>query len=452
MNEAIPNSKVLLLECITGQDRFSRIAVGQQVLIMANSSLQPHIAIKELNQEQGYLAFHSEDNAIRFDASNCHLPVFFKGNPARLGLLHENDLLRIGNSLWQVHSSYNPQVAPLNLRKQFNNLIGLEELQDFRLATIFSEVFKKHTREEMEEQLITGTSRNTPSLSSIKVGWGRPWLFARLLAWSVVLAFILYIGFDMFNNINLVPGLIFVGSFAVPVSTLIFFLEMNIPRNVSIFTVLQFLFVGGVASLIVALLLFSKFDFFRTYLGASAAGIVEETAKLMVVILLIGKTIRYRWILNGLLIGAAVGTGFAAFESAGYALRVMLESGMDAGVNTIMLRGLLAPFTHIVWTANATAALWLIKKDKPFSWDMLQSPIFLRIMISVTILHMLWNAPFTLMQLPLILDLKFLILGVLAWIICFRLVQAGLKQLNEQVQQEVPANMTEIISSENLRE
>lgn len=439
MNETTPDSNILLLECIIGQDRFSRVAVGQQVSIMANSSLQPHIAVKELMEEQGYLAFNSDNGAIRFDASNCHLSVSFNGKPVRLGLLHENDVLRIGNSLWQVQSSTNTVTAPLNLRKQFNNLIGLEELKDFRLAAIFSEVFKKHSHEEMEEQLITGTARNTPALSSIEIGWARPWLFARLLGWSIVLAFILYIGFDMFNNINLIPGLIFVGSFAVPVSTLIFFLEMNIPRNVSIFAVMQLLFVGGVASLIVALLLFTKFDFFSSYLGASAAGIVEETAKLLVVILLIGKTTRYRWVLNGLLIGAAVGTGFAAFESAGYALRVMLESGTDAGVNVIMLRGLMAPFAHIVWTANATAALWLVKKDKPFSWDMLQSPVFLRVLISVMILHMLWNAPFTLMRLPLILDLKFLILGVLGWIICFRLVQAGLKQLNDEVQEKIQA-------------
>lgn len=440
MNETTPDSKLLLLECIIGLDRFSRVAVGPQNSIMGNSSLQPHIAVKELVEEQGYLVFNSENGAIHCDASNCQLPVYFNGNASRLGILRENDVLRIGESLWQVQSSTNSTSTPLNFRKQFSNLIGLEELQDFRLATIFSEVFKKHSQEEMEEQLITGTSRNTPPLSSIEVGWARPWLFARLLGWSIVLAFVLYIGFDMFNNINLIPGLIFVGSFAVPVSTLIFFLEMNIPRNISIFTVMQLLFVGGVASLIVALLLFTRFDFFSTYLGASAAGIVEETAKMLVVILLMGKTTRYRWTLNGLLIGAAVGTGFAAFESAGYALRVMLESGSDAGVSTIMLRGLLAPFAHIVWTANATAALWLVKQDRPFSWDMLQSPAFLRILVSVMILHMLWNAPFTLMRLPLILDLKFLIIGILGWIICFRLVQAGLKQLNQEVQREVQGN------------
>ena len=166
----------------------------------------------------------------------------------------------------------------------------------------------------MEEQLITGTARHTPALDEIAVGWAKPWLFARLLGWSALLALVLYIAFGQFHNIKLIPGLIFVGSFAVPVSTLIFFLEMNIPRNVSIFKTMQLLFIGGVTSIFVALIFFSRLTFLG-FLGASAAGIIEESAKLLIVIFLMGKnkTGQYNWILNGMLFGAAVGTGFAAF-------------------------------------------------------------------------------------------------------------------------------------------
>lgn len=323
------------------------------------------------------------------------------------------------------------------IRARFNQLLGLEDLQDFRLGKIFSEVFSKHTLEDMEEQLITGTSRHTPSLSEIEIGWARPWLFARLLAISIALAVILYTGFDMFNNVIMVTGLLFVGTFAVPLSVLLFFLEMNVPRNVSIFMVTQLLFVGGLASLLVSILLFNRFDFIQSYLGASAAGIVEETAKLLIVIGLTARTTRYPWILNGLLFGAAVGTGFEAFESAGYAFGRILNNGVDVGVSTIITRGLQAPFCHIMWTANAAAALWLVKKDQPFSWNMVQQPAFLRIFISSVALHMIWNAPFTVMSLPFGLDVKDLILGVIGWAITFRLIQAGLKQLNKARQEEV---------------
>jgi len=329
------------------------------------------------------------------------------------------------------------------LSDKFTDLIGLEELEDFRLSHIFSEVFKKHTTEEMEEQLITGTTRHTPDLSELEVRWARPWLFARLLGASAALAFILYAGFEMFNNLNLIPGLIFVGSFAVPLSTLIFFLEMNVPRNISIFKVMQLLFVGGIASLILALIFFSNFNFFSTYLGASAAGIIEESAKLLIVAWLMGDQRRYKWILNGLLLGAAVGTGFAAFESAGYAFRYVLDGGVTVGGEIILLRGLLAPFMHIVWTANAAAALWMVKGDKPFQLEMLQAPAFLRIFLSMVVIHMLWNAPFGLIRLPIVQDLKFVLLGILGWIICFRLVQKGLRQLNKARQELALPAITE---------
>lgn len=327
--------------------------------------------------------------------------------------------------------------SPGGIRARFNELIGLEDLQDFKLAKIFSEVFSRHTTEEMEEQLITGTSRNTPSLTELEIGWGRPWLFARLLAISAILAMVMYVGFDMFNNVIMVTGLLFVGAFAMPLSVLLFFLEMNVPRNVSVFMIMQLLFVGGLASLLASLLLFNRFDFMQSYLGASAAGIIEESAKLLIVIGLTLKASRFPWILNGLLFGAAVGTGFEAFESAGYAFGKILGKGVDVGVSTIITRGLQAPFCHIIWTANAAAALWLVKKNRPFSWDMLQHPAFLRIFISSMALHMTWNAPFLIMALPFGLDLKDLILGVLGWAITFRLIQAGLKQLNEARQQEL---------------
>ena len=72
-----------------------------------------------------------------------------------------------------------------------------------------------------------------------------------------------------------------------------------------------------------------------------------------------------------LLIGAAVGAGFGALESAGYAFEAFLRpvaseggqggltKGYNALVDNIVLRGFLAPFMHVIWTANAAAALWI---------------------------------------------------------------------------------------------
>ena len=208
-------------------------------------------------------------------------------------------------------------------------------------------------------------------------------------------------------------------------------MEMNAPRNISIFMVMLLFFSGGVISLFVALIFFDRFQFVSTLLGASSAGIFEELAKVLIVVAMLGKLTRYKWILNGLLFGASIGAGFGAFESAGYAFTAFVGThNFEAGVDSIVLRGLLAPFMHVVWTANAVAALWLVKQDQRFQWKHLANPKFLRIMGSSIILHMLWNAPFGLIPVPIFLDLKFILLGVVGWIICFRLVQQGLKQLS----------------------
>ena len=45
------------------------------------------------------------------------------------------------------------------------------------------------------------------------------------------------------------------------------------------------------------------------------AGVVEEVAKLLTVVVVMRST-RYKYILNGILFGATVGAGFAAFETA----------------------------------------------------------------------------------------------------------------------------------------
>ncbi len=429
MTEASTPIQQVLLECVGGKDIGRRIIIADKPVSLGHIVYHPDLVIETLGRDDGYITAWIEGDVLIIDGSPCNLPLIVNNDSVSISPLLEKDTLRLGDSIWQARYDHKEQTG--HLGDTFSDLIGLEELQDFRLSHIFSEVFKRHTTEEMEEQLITGTTKHTPTLAELKVEWAKPWLFARLLGGSALLTFILYAGFEMFNNLNLIPGMIFVGSFAVPVSTLIFFLEMNVPRNISIFKVTQLLFVGGIASLILALIFFSNFNPFTSFLGASAAGIIEETAKVLIVAWLMGREQRYKWILNGLLLGAAVGTGFAAFESAGYAFRFILGGGVTAGGEIIMLRGLLAPFMHIVWTANAAAALWMVKGDKPFSWEMLQAPAFLRVFFAMVILHMIWNAPFGLLRLPIVQDVKFVLLGILGWIICFRLVQAGLRQLSD---------------------
>jgi RsiW-degrading membrane proteinase PrsW (M82 family) len=230
----------------------------------------------------------------------------------------------------------------------------------------------------------------------------------------------------VFKNSNLIPGLIMVGSFAVPISVVILFFELNTPRNISIIRVVQLFFLSGALSLFVTLILFDLTPALGV-LGASSAALIEEPAKLAVVIFamrMIGKE-RYQYRLNALLFGAAVGAGFSAFESAGYAFN-LLRPGLDATTSNIFTRGLLAPFQHIVWTAIATSAYWIARKDHPNMETTIRSKKFLLLFAAPVVLHFIWNLPFTGPYLA-----KFWVLGLIAWIIVFSLIQSGLKEISE---------------------
>lgn len=428
----------LMLECIDGKDDHLKIDVqNTQTIVLGSAHGENRTSIKELEELGGAVVINNNNGKLIVDATDCPVPVKINGNIITKNELRVNDVLRIGNSIWRIVpplQTHAPNTTVTSIRKGFTNIIGLEELKDFKIQNIFSKVFKKHSLAEMEDQLVTGTYNNTPALTDIETSWAKPWLFSRMLLISLAISVLMIIGYRTFENPNLVPGLMFIGSFAVPVSTLIFFLEMNAPRNISIFMVMALAFLGGVTSLFIALILFDKLNFLSSILHASAAGLIEESAKVLVVVLIVGRFTRYKWILNGLLFGAAIGMGFAAFESAGYAFR---SENFDAMIDNLILRGLLAPFMHIVWTANAAAALWLVKGDRKFSWNMFGDMRFLRVLFSSMILHMIWNADFGIMRIPVFLDIKYPILGVLAWIICFRLVQAGLNQLNEARRMEI---------------
>lgn len=434
----------IVLECIDGKDDHLKIKIenGKSIAVAGKAGNNTH-KIAELGLYTGEIIFTNDNGILHFNASECTAPVKLNGNNAVAGNIKPNDLLKIGNSIWrsvlpiaEVPGTFSP-ITKKSIQSHFSSIIGLDELKDFKLKHIFSFVFKKHTFAEMEEQLVTGTSKNIPAITEIETEWARPWLFSRLLAVALIVSFLLLIGFRTFGNLKLLADLMFVGSFAVPLATLVFFLEMNAPRNISIFTVIALVFLGGVASLLVALVFFRNLEFVTSTFGAAGAALLEEPSKLLIVILLFGKSVKNKWILNGLLLGAAVGTGFEAFESAGYAFEQTIQGGADAGVNNIILRGLLAPFMHVVWTANAAAALWLVKGQNKFQWNMLGSPKFLRVLASSILLHFTWNSNITLIPLPLIIDIKFLILGFIAWFIAFMLIQQGLKQLNDSRKLEI---------------
>jgi RsiW-degrading membrane proteinase PrsW (M82 family) len=320
---------------------------------------------------------------------------------------------------------------PDAIHSRVASAIGIEKLQGFKLSDLFAEVFSKHSREEVEDYFTVGTAKSTPGILEVDASWPKPWLFTRMMIGALVLYFLFWIGWRLWENTNLLPGLMLIGSFAIPISALVLFIEFNVRRNVSLYMVVRLVLLGGVFSLLIThllplvpWLLSLLFTDYSQILGNSLAGPLEESAKVLAMVA-VASAAKYRYKLNGLLVGAAVGMGFAAFESAGYAFNVLLGGGnVEDMVFNINMRGLLSPFCHIVWSAISGCALWRVINGREFKWRMLCDENFIRLFLVPVILHMIWNSP---LQLPYFGT--FILLGVAAWFVCFSLVQEGLHEV-----------------------
>jgi protease PrsW len=327
------------------------------------------------------------------------------------------------------------------LGSRINEFTDAPPLEDFSLRKLFSEVFKRRTPQEIEDYMTVGTTCTTPDLRDVSTGWPRPWFFARVLGFVTVIYLLFLFALPYFGNPRFIPGFIMLGSMAVPLATLVLFFELNTPRNISIMSLVQLVILGGILGLIAASVVFGLR--ILNWMGPPSAGIIEEVAKLVTVII-VCRQAKHGYILNGLVFGAAVGTGFAVFESAGYAQDTLLaglaqaknwDAFFDRGGagllnQEIFLRGWLSPFGHVVWTAIAAGALWRVKQDAPFKFRMLDRTFWKTFLVPV-VCHMIWDSRLAMgAKSPSLLNFGMtLVLGAISWVVAFGLVQQGLKQV-----------------------
>ncbi len=431
----IPSSSVtpIILHCISGPDLGKRLAVREDDLTLGRSPLC-NLLSDDHDVGECHVTFNVKENRPTCRAMG-EATFLVDGHRVREAALSHGQQIRIGRSLWEVgfgapDTGLDGWIDHINTK--ISDVAGVERLEGFSAREMFSQVLKSRKDDDVEEYFTVGTASTTPPLSAVETSWPKPWAFFKTftLAVGVYLCFVLAV--EQFRNPKLVPGLIITGAFLIPMSLLIFFFEMNVVRNVSLYQVVKLVLLGGILSLLLSLFLF-EWTSLGTWLGAMSAGIIEEIGKTAALFLVVYKK-KYRWTLNGLLFGAAVGTGFSAFESAGYALVQGLSYGQEAMLEIISLRGLLSMLgLHVIWTSMVGAALWRVRGDRDFSLDMLKDPRFLRILGLAMALHMVWNAPF---DLPL--HFKHIVLGFIAWTVNLSLVQAGLKEVR-RAQQELRA-------------
>src|SRR3954469_25200341 len=216
-----------------------------------------------------------------------------------------------------------------------------------------------------------------------------PRLWKLLLAGGVTTWLIAAVVTEITDDTILVPTVIIAGSFLIPVTMAAFALSRR--RDGYLTTeevVLGFLLAGTIGLVGTALI--------ETYLLPAARGTfiaigtIEELGK-GAVLLIVAHQVHHRAPRDGMVLGAVVGAGFAAFESAGYALQTMLDHIGDHAIRNILeteaTRALLAPFGHITWTALLGGALFASWRDgRPRLTAQL-----VRTAAGVILLHGLWD-------------------------------------------------------------
>jgi RsiW-degrading membrane proteinase PrsW (M82 family) len=212
------------------------------------------------------------------------------------------------------------------------------------------------------------------------------WL--RVLSTAALFYVLLLVALLLTKNSNLFPTLVMVGSFMVPVAYVSFLYEHRHLSRLTMPTVsLAFLY-GGLVGILAASLL-EPFFISQLNLGAILKiGLIEEFAKILGV-LVIAHHKRHDSEMDGLILGAAVGMGFAALESNGYAFTAFLES--HGSVSTIvavtLIRGLLSPLGHGTWTAILASVLFRESKNCCFRVNRKVIGAYLL----VSILHAMWD-------------------------------------------------------------
>jgi protease PrsW len=122
-------------------------------------------------------------------------------------------------------------------------------------------------------------------------------------------------------------------------------------------------FVNTIGSLIVASLISDEAGSF--YGAVISAPIVEESMKAVVLFALyFWKHEEFDGVIDGIVYASMVGLGFAMTENIQYYGSAALEGGIGGGVVLFVLRGMMAPFSHPLFTSMTGIGLGLASQSK----------------------------------------------------------------------------------------
>jgi protease PrsW len=188
-------------------------------------------------------------------------------------------------------------------------------------------------------EVMAGRARARRAWARIFLGGLALWLAA------VVVTFVT-------RNANLVPTVILLGSFLVPVTFVAYAFEHRASDILTEQTIFVGFVYGGVLGVLGASILEAPLAGNQSFVSYVGVGLIEEGCKLAA-LWLVARRLRTFNVRDGIALGAAVGFGFAAFETAGYAFNALFTIrglSLVSLVETEVLRGVLTPVGHGLWT------------------------------------------------------------------------------------------------------
>jgi protease PrsW len=190
------------------------------------------------------------------------------------------------------------------------------------------------------------------------------------------------------ENPNLFPTVVMLGNMLVPVAYVAFFYQRRHLSDLNVPSVAAAFFWGGVLGTFAAALLEPIFIRELDFATAFLVGLIEEGAKILGV-LVVARQRRHDREIDGLILGAAAGMGFAALESTGYSFTAFLASGgsLSVTVGITLLRGILSPVGHGTWTALLASVLF--REGMPARFRLNRAVI--GAFLLVVLLHGLWD-------------------------------------------------------------
>ena len=245
----------------------------------------------------------------------------------------------------------------------------------------FKGAFRKRSNETKDDSIETHLfhpERMTPD---------EPFMFVRIILFFLILFGCAILASDVTLTVLSL-------SLIAPFSLLWYYYERHLPRTVNGIDVLRYFLFGGLVSIIVVYLIRAFVGYPGIPLfGDVLTGLVEEAAKIAVVLFIIRKK-GIKDILTGMLVGFAVGAGFDVFETASYGISELLEyDDYFAMLGVIAMRSgySLVGIGHHFWTAMIAGAVIYVNPNGYYKLGYAFRPTSMVWYFLVALIHGLFN-------------------------------------------------------------